>query len=84
MTPLTSGTAGALNGRARVPGDKSMSHRALILGSLAIGRSHIRGLLEGDDVLRTAAAMSALGATLARGATSPPSRDRTRRRISGT
>src|SRR5229473_1754080 len=44
-----------------------MSHRALILGSLAIGRSHIRGLLEGDDVLRTAAAMRALGATLARG-----------------
>ncbi len=68
MTPLTSGTAGALNGRVRVPGDKSMSHRALILGSLAIGRSHVRGLLEGDDVLRTAAAMSALGATLARGA----------------
>jgi 3-phosphoshikimate 1-carboxyvinyltransferase len=68
VTPLTSGTAGALNGRVRVPGDKSMSHRALILGSLAIGRSHIRGLLEGDDVLRTAAAMSALGATLARGA----------------
>ena len=67
MTPLTSGTAGALNGRVRVPGDKSMSHRALILGSLAIGRSHIRGLLEGDDVLRTAAAMRALGATLARG-----------------
>jgi len=67
VTPLTSGTAGALNGRVRVPGDKSMSHRALILGSLAIGRSHIRGLLEGDDVLRTAAAMSALGATLARG-----------------
>jgi 3-phosphoshikimate 1-carboxyvinyltransferase len=68
VTPLTSGTAGALNGRARVPGDKSMSHRALILGSLAIGRSYIRGLLEGDDVLRTAAAMSALGATLGRGA----------------
>jgi len=68
VTPLTSGTAGALNGRVRVPGDKSMSHRALILGSLAIGRSHVRGLLEGDDVLRTAAAMSALGATLARGA----------------
>ncbi|HJT06359.1 MAG TPA: 3-phosphoshikimate 1-carboxyvinyltransferase, partial [Stellaceae bacterium] len=68
MTPLTSGTAGALNGRVRVPGDKSMSHRALILGSLAIGRSRISGLLEGEDVLRTAAAMGALGATLARGA----------------
>jgi 3-phosphoshikimate 1-carboxyvinyltransferase len=66
VTPLTSGTAGALNGRLRVPGDKSMSHRALILGSLAIGRSHVRGLLEGDDVLRTAAAMGALGAKLVR------------------
>jgi 3-phosphoshikimate 1-carboxyvinyltransferase len=51
----------------RVPGDKSMSHRALILGSLAIGRSQIRGLLEGEDVLRTGAAMGALGATLMRG-----------------
>ena len=68
LTPLTSGTAGALNGRVRVPGDKSMSHRALILGALAIGRSRISGLLEGDDVLRTAAAMGAMGATLARGA----------------
>ena len=68
MTPLTSGTAGPLNGRVRVPGDKSISHRALILGSLAVGRTQIRGLLEGEDVLRTAAAMRALGATLARGA----------------
>jgi 3-phosphoshikimate 1-carboxyvinyltransferase len=67
VTPLTSGTAGALTGRLRVPGDKSMSHRALILASLAIGRSHVRGLLEGDDVLRTAAAMGALGASLVRG-----------------
>ncbi len=67
MTPLTSGTAGALTGRVRVPGDKSMSHRALILGSLAVGRSQIRGLLEGEDVLRTGAAMGALGATLVRG-----------------
>jgi 3-phosphoshikimate 1-carboxyvinyltransferase len=68
LTPLTSGTAGALNGRVRVPGDKSMSHRALILGSLAIGRSRVSGLLEGEDVLRTAAAMGAMGAMLARGA----------------
>ncbi len=67
MTPLTSGTAGALHGRLRVPGDKSISHRALILGSLAIGRSRVRGLLEGEDVLRTAAAMRALGAGLSRG-----------------
>ena len=66
MTPLTSGTATRLSGRLSVPGDKSVSHRALILGSLAIGRSRIRGLLEGEDVLRTAAAMRALGATITR------------------
>jgi 3-phosphoshikimate 1-carboxyvinyltransferase len=68
VTPLISGTAGALNGRVRVPGDKSISHRALILGALAVGRTRIRGLLEGEDVLHTAAAMNALGATLARDA----------------
>ena len=66
MTPLSSGKAAALNGRLRAPGDKSVSHRALILGSLAIGRSRISGLLEGEDVLRTAAAMGALGAGIAR------------------
>ncbi len=66
MTPLTSGTAAALNGRLVAPGDKSVSHRALILGALAIGRTRVRGLLEGDDVLRTAAAMGALGAGIAR------------------
>src|SRR5581483_11368088 len=44
----------------------SISHRALILGSLSIGRARVRGLLEGDDVLRTAAAMRALGAGVAR------------------
>jgi 3-phosphoshikimate 1-carboxyvinyltransferase len=58
---------GPLIGRTRIPGDKSMSHRALILGSLAVGRTTIRGLLEGDDVLRTAAAMVALGARIERG-----------------
>lgn len=67
MIPLTSGTAGPLHGSCRVPGDKSISHRALILGSLAVGRTAIRGLLEGEDVLRTAAAMRALGADIARG-----------------
>ena len=67
MTPLISGGPAALNGRVRVPGDKSMSHRALILASLAIGRSQIRGLLEGEDVLRTGAAMRALGAPVERG-----------------
>ena len=45
-----------------------MSHRALILGALAIGRTRVSGLLEGDDVLRTAAAMAALGAGIGRGA----------------
>jgi len=51
-----------------VPGDKSISHRALILGALAVGRTRIEGLLEGEDVLRTAAAVRALGAEAERGA----------------
>jgi 3-phosphoshikimate 1-carboxyvinyltransferase len=68
VTPLGSGTAAALNGRMRAPGDKSVSHRALILGALAVGRTRVTGLLEGEDVLRTAAAMRALGAAIARGA----------------
>jgi 3-phosphoshikimate 1-carboxyvinyltransferase len=67
VTALLSGTAGPLCGHIRVPGDKSISHRALILGTLAVGRTRIRGLLEGEDVLRTAAAMGALGASLSRG-----------------
>jgi 3-phosphoshikimate 1-carboxyvinyltransferase len=46
-----------LAGRVRVPGDKSISHRALILGALAVGRTRIFGLLEGEDVLNTAKAM---------------------------
>ncbi len=58
--------AGALSGAAPAPGDKSISHRALIFGALACGTSHITGLLEGDDVLRTAAAMRALGAEVER------------------
>jgi 3-phosphoshikimate 1-carboxyvinyltransferase len=66
-TPLTARRGGPLQGRARVPGDKSISHRALILGSLAVGESTVAGLLEGEDVLHTAAAMGALGASLARG-----------------
>ena len=68
VKPLRSGTAGALKGRARVPGDKSISHRALMLGALAVGESEIHGLLEGEDVLRTAAAMRLLGGQAARGA----------------
>ncbi|MCC7426448.1 MAG: 3-phosphoshikimate 1-carboxyvinyltransferase [Alphaproteobacteria bacterium] len=51
-----------LSGEARVPGDKSISHRALMIGTLAVGETRIEGLLEGEDVLRTAAAMRALGA----------------------
>jgi 3-phosphoshikimate 1-carboxyvinyltransferase len=56
-----------LAGVARVPGDKSISHRSLMLGALAVGETVIEGLLEGEDVLRTAAAMRALGARAERG-----------------
>lgn len=55
-----------LAGAVRAPGDKSCSHRALIFGGLAEGESRFTGLLEGDDVLRTGAAMQALGATVTR------------------
>jgi len=58
--------AGPLSGRLAVPGDKSISHRALMFGALAVGTTEITGLLEGEDVLRTAAAMRALGATVER------------------
>jgi len=51
-----------LGGKIRVPGDKSISHRALMVGALAVGRTEISGLLEGEDVLATAAAINALGA----------------------
>jgi 3-phosphoshikimate 1-carboxyvinyltransferase len=61
-------TSGPLNGRVRVPGDKSISHRALMLSALAVGRSTIDGLLEGEDVLATAAALRAMGAVIDRGA----------------
>ena len=57
---------GPLAGRVRVPGDKSISHRALMLSALAVGESSITGLLEGEDVLATAAAMRAMGAAIAR------------------
>lgn len=55
----------SLTGRIAVPGDKSISHRALMFGALAIGETRITGLLEGEDVLRTAAAMRSLGAEVA-------------------
>jgi 3-phosphoshikimate 1-carboxyvinyltransferase len=57
--------AAPLTGTVRVPGDKSISHRALMFGALAVGETRISGLLEGEDVLRTAAAMRALGAEVA-------------------
>jgi 3-phosphoshikimate 1-carboxyvinyltransferase len=63
---LTSRPGGALKGRVRAPGDKSISHRALILGALAKGATEIEGLLESEDVLRTAAAMRAFGAEVER------------------
>ena len=66
MPKLISSQNSALKGRVRVPGDKSISHRALMLSALAVGRSEIRGLLEGEDVLATAAAMRAMGATINR------------------
>jgi 3-phosphoshikimate 1-carboxyvinyltransferase len=64
--PLEARPSGPLRGRLRVPGDKSISHRALILGGLAVGRTRVKGLLEGEDVLRTAAAMRAYGAGIER------------------
>ena len=57
---------GPLRGMIRVPGDKSISHRAIMLGALAVGETCISGLLEGEDVLATAAAMRAMGASVER------------------
>jgi 3-phosphoshikimate 1-carboxyvinyltransferase len=65
---VSAGPGSPLRGRLRAPGDKSISHRALILGLLAIGETRIEGLLEGDDVLRTAEACRALGAGVVRAA----------------
>src|SRR5690242_13736822 len=65
---MESRASGPLKGRLRVPGDKSISHRSLILGGLAVGRTRVTGLLEGEDVLRTAAAMRAYGAGVERNA----------------
>jgi 3-phosphoshikimate 1-carboxyvinyltransferase len=65
-TPLRSLKASPLAGEIRVPGDKSISHRALMLGGLAVGETHIDGLLEGEDVLATAVALRAFGCAVAR------------------
>ncbi len=64
--PVTAFRSGPLHGVATVPGDKSISHRALILGGLAAGETRVSGLLEGEDVLCTAEAMRALGVDITR------------------
>jgi 3-phosphoshikimate 1-carboxyvinyltransferase len=64
--PLEARASGSLIGKVRVPGDKSISHRALILGALAVGETRISGLLEGEDVLNTAKSVRALGAKVER------------------
>lgn len=66
VCPLRASRGAALTGSAHVPGDKSISHRSLMLGALAVGRTRVTGLLEGEDVLRTADAMRAMGAEIAR------------------
>lgn len=66
--PLRASRSRGLSGTLRVPGDKSISHRALMLGALAVGETVVSGLLEGEDVLATAAAVRALGAEVVRGA----------------
>ncbi|WP_137111817.1 3-phosphoshikimate 1-carboxyvinyltransferase [Rhodobacter sp. SY28-1] len=64
--PMKSRKSGPLKGVAAVPGDKSISHRSLIFGAMAVGETKISGLLEGQDVLDTAKAMRAFGATVTR------------------
>ncbi|MGS4886856.1 3-phosphoshikimate 1-carboxyvinyltransferase [Roseibium sp. MB-4] len=62
--PLTSAAGSPLKGTIRVPGDKSISHRSLMFGALAVGRTTVQGLLESEDVLATADAMRAVGAKI--------------------
>jgi 3-phosphoshikimate 1-carboxyvinyltransferase len=66
VTPLSARRSPALRGRVRVPGDKSISHRALIISAMTVGETRIDGLLEGEDVINTAKAMRALGAQVER------------------
>lgn len=65
-TPLTARRGAALSGTVTVPGDKSISHRALMFGLLTVGETHVTGLLEGEDVLNTAKVCRALGAHVER------------------
>ncbi|MDE3237548.1 MAG: 3-phosphoshikimate 1-carboxyvinyltransferase [Paracoccaceae bacterium] len=64
--PMTARNSGPLSGTAQIPGDKSISHRSLILGAMAVGETRVTGLLEGQDVLDTAKAMRAFGAEVTR------------------
>jgi 3-phosphoshikimate 1-carboxyvinyltransferase len=64
--PLVARKSRGLKGRARVPGDKSVSHRSILLGLLTVGPTEVRGLLEGEDVIATTRASAALGATVRR------------------
>lgn len=66
MTGLVSAPVKGLNGDVSIPGDKSISHRALMIGGMAVGETTIRGLLLGDDVLRTATALEAMGVSIKR------------------
>ena len=66
VSPLAARRSGPLKGRTRVPGDKSISLRSLILGAMAVGETRITGMLEGEDAISTANAMRALGATVER------------------
>lgn len=66
-SPASFVQSASLRGNVRVPGDKSISHRSLMLSALAVGKSRVTGLLEGEDVLATAAAMRAMGSDIARG-----------------
>lgn len=65
-TPRSFSASAPLTGRIAIPGDKSISHRSLMLSALAVGTSRVTGLLEGHDVLATAAAMRAMGASIER------------------
>jgi len=67
MQPLLSAKVTGLSGTVPVPGDKSISHRALMIGALTVGETRIQGLLESQDVLRTATALRALGPRIVRG-----------------
>lgn len=64
--PMSAARSAALSGRLRVPGDKSISHRAMLIGALTVGRTEIEGLLEGEDVIATARAVRAMGASVSR------------------